>query len=87
MAPKIRDTSNALATGPDDSEMRVKEDTDEYMKVLNSLVHSREELKVAGYVISPLTNVDIESKRRCMNCGVRCGYPSIDIAKTPSASR
>ncbi len=41
------------------------------LQQLDSLVHPTEELKQAGYVVTKLTQNELEQKKRCATCGVR----------------
>lgn len=41
---------------------------DAYMKQLEKLVHSRETLKKSGYVTQPLTQLELDQKRKCARC-------------------
>ncbi|KAK4140125.1 ribonuclease H-like domain-containing protein [Dichotomopilus funicola] len=43
------------------------------LQQLGSLVHPTEELKEAGYVVTKLTQDELEQKKRCATCGVRIG--------------
>jgi RNA exonuclease 1 len=43
----------------------------ETLQRLNSLVPSLKALRQAGYVVEPLTDHELEQKRRCLTCGVR----------------
>ncbi|KAK4107265.1 hypothetical protein N656DRAFT_849561 [Canariomyces notabilis] len=45
---------------------------DEYLRQLKGLAHSVSELKAAGYVVAPLSESDLERKKRCIKCGCRC---------------
>jgi hypothetical protein len=45
--------------------------TPDYVKLLNSLVHSRKALDSAGYIVERLSNEELESKKRCSGCGKR----------------
>lgn len=57
---KISD-SGALALDPDQTE-------DAYMKRLLKLRHSKETLQKAGYVMQPLTEVELDQKKKCERC-------------------
>lgn len=43
----------------------------ETLRQLNNLVASVEKLRQAGYVLKPLTDYELEQKKRCLTCGVR----------------
>jgi hypothetical protein len=43
----------------------------ESLEQLNSLVPCVEVLRRAGYVVTKLTNNELEQKKRCPTCGVR----------------
>ncbi|KAK4124702.1 hypothetical protein N657DRAFT_680637 [Parathielavia appendiculata] len=43
----------------------------ETFQQLNSLVASPEALKLAGYIVKPLTDDELEQKKRCLTCGDR----------------
>ena len=43
----------------------------ESLEQLNSLVPCVEVLRRAGYVVTKLTNNELEQKKRCATCGVR----------------
>lgn len=43
----------------------------ETFQQLNSLVASPEALKLAGYIVKPLTDDELEKKKRCLTCGDR----------------
>ena len=57
---KISD-SGALVLEPGQTE-------DAYIKQLQKLRHSREVLQKAGYVMQPLTELDLDQKRKCARC-------------------
>ncbi|GAB1318175.1 Exonuclease domain-containing protein [Madurella fahalii] len=44
----------------------------EYFQQLKALVHPVPVLRAAGYVVAPLSSSDLERKKRCARCGVRC---------------
>lgn len=53
--------SGALILDPNQSE-------DAYVKQLQKLLHSKETLQKAGYVIQPLTELELEQKKKCVRC-------------------
>ncbi len=42
--------------------------TDEHLLELGNLVHSHSRLQQAGYVLWPLSQADLNKKRRCGHC-------------------
>ncbi|KAK4232796.1 hypothetical protein C8A03DRAFT_19987 [Achaetomium macrosporum] len=55
----------------------------EILQRLNSLVASAEALRQAGYVVQPLTDEELEQKKRCLRCGVRISKKPRRVRKCP----
>lgn len=53
--------SGSLVLDPDQTE-------DAYMERLQKLRHSKETLQKAGYVMQPLTEVELDQKKKCARC-------------------
>lgn len=46
-----------------------------YLNQLRSMTHSRDALIKNGFVMTPLSQVDVDDKKRCRRCNIRCKNP------------
>jgi RNA exonuclease 1 len=76
-ASTLQDGTNGIANG-------IVPMNPETLQQLNGLVASAEALKRAGYVVEPLTDDDLEQKKRCLRCGVRGKTPAIRKSNSPT---
>lgn len=53
------------------------QETEEYLTNLRSLVHNYPSLQKAGYVLWPLSQADLDKKRRCERCTKGESYHAI----------
>lgn len=60
--------SKTEALNLDDSSPLLLTETDENIRILNKLVISHDALRKAGYIMTPLTQKDLELKKRCGRC-------------------
>jgi hypothetical protein len=52
----------------DSGALVLDETEDAYMKRLQKLLHSKETLQKAGYVMQPLTELELDQKKKCARC-------------------
>ncbi|KAJ0163407.1 hypothetical protein CTA2_3057 [Colletotrichum tanaceti] len=48
------------------------EPTECYLGLLRSMAHRRDVLVKNGFIVKPLSEADIDDKRRCSRCNMRC---------------
>lgn len=63
--------SGSLVLNPDQTE-------DAYMDQLQKLRHSKETLQKAGYVMQPLTEVELDQKKKCARCH-KCEFSRLRV--------
>lgn len=63
--------SGSLVLDPDQTE-------DAYVDQLQKLRHSKETLQKAGYVMQPLTEVELDQKKKCARCH-KCEFSRLRV--------
>ncbi|WQF90083.1 Putative ribonuclease H-like superfamily, exonuclease, RNase T/DNA polymerase III [Colletotrichum destructivum] len=69
------------------------EPTEGYLRLLRSMAHRRDVLVKNGFVVKPLSDADIDDKRRCSRCNMRCSNkrnkfkPNANDAKKGSSNK
>lgn len=58
----------------------VIEPTQSYLYHLRSMAHRKDILIKSGFILNPLSERDIDDKKRCRRCNLRCEYSSISFS-------
>ncbi|KAK2035986.1 hypothetical protein LZ31DRAFT_277118 [Colletotrichum somersetense] len=72
MASDLRPATAQPLTNPYGTPSTTIAATQPYFRQLISMVHRRDVLVKNGYVVRPLSEADIDDRKRCRKCNLRC---------------